>query len=149
MKENESVGYELKILENLIERHIMSESKKAGDCSLSFMQVKILGYLYRHKDIPMYQKDIEKKFKIRRSTSSGILQTMEKNNLIKRIGSDEDARSKRINLTEKSLSKGDKIKSKMMEFEKMLRKNVTKEEIDVFFNVIKKIKSNIIEQEGK
>lgn len=149
MNENESVGYELKMLENMIERHIMSASKKDGNCSLSFMQVKILGYLYRHKEETIYQKDIEKKFKIRRSTSSGILQTMEKNNLIIRKDSEKDARSKKIELTDKSLSTGDKIKEKMIEFEKMLRKDISENDIKIFFKVINKIKINILNEEGK
>lgn len=149
MRENESVGYELKMLENLIERHIMCESKKEGDCSLSFMQVKILGYLYRHKDDQIYQKDIEKQFKIRRSTASGILQTMEKNNLILRSGSDEDARSKKIVLTEKSLLKGEEMKSRMIAFESMLRKDIDESDIEIFFKVISKVKNNILEKEQK
>ena len=147
MNENESVGYELKMLENMIERRIMCESKKNGDCSLSFMQVKMLGYLYRHKEEPIYQKDIEKKFKIRRSTASGILQTMEKNDLIIRSGSTEDARSKKIALTERSLLMGNQIKEKTIEFESMLRQNLSKEEIEIFFKVIHTIKNNIIKQE--
>ena len=56
-------------------------------------------------DKEIYQKDIEKNFVVRRSTASGILDTMEKNGMLMRIPSDFDARSKRIVLTDKFISK--------------------------------------------
>lgn len=149
MKENESIGYEIKILENIIERKIISESKINERCLVTLMQGKILGYLFKNKDTTIYQKDIEKTFKIRRSTASGVLQTMEKNGLIIRADSSEDARSKKIILTETSIQKGKEIKNKMINFEKMLRKDIEQNDIDIFFKVINKVKNNILEQEGK
>ena len=40
-------------------------------------------YLFINMDKEIYQKDIEKNFVVRRSTASGILDTMEKNGMKK------------------------------------------------------------------
>ena len=38
----------------------------------------IIGYLYRHRDTPVFQRDIEREFSITRSTVTNILQLMER-----------------------------------------------------------------------
>ncbi|MFA6845789.1 MAG: MarR family transcriptional regulator [Sphaerochaetaceae bacterium] len=67
---------------------------------INTMQARIIGYLACHTE-PVYQKDLETIFDFRRSSVTGILQTMEKNQLIIRISEDEDKRLKRIYMTEK------------------------------------------------
>ena len=55
--------------------------------SISPVQLKILHYLLMHSKDIVFQRDIEKAIDYRRSTTSGILNTMEKNNLIKNSSS--------------------------------------------------------------
>lgn len=89
-----------------------------------------------------YQKDIEEKFNIRRSTATGIINSMEKNNLIKRMPDDRDSRLKRLVPTEKALEIHKSIEKKLMEFDSDLRNGITKEELNSFFNILEKIKNN-------
>ena len=70
---------------------------------LTPMQKHILKFILletMHRDL--YQKDVEEEFKIRRSTTTGILQLMEKNGFIYRESVAKDARLKRIIPTKKA-----------------------------------------------
>ena len=79
MKERK-IAFEIKKLDNMIERKIF---KGIDKLKLTNTQVRILKYLCDNKDKVIYQSSIEKEVSVRRSTISGILNTMEKNNLIK------------------------------------------------------------------
>ena len=50
----------------------------------TMMQKMFLGYLEVHEDQPVFQKDLESAFHIRRSTATGILQIMMRDGLIVR-----------------------------------------------------------------
>lgn len=140
-----NIAFEIKTLDNMICRKIITETKKLKiPFGLSPVQIKILHYLYKHPDESIYQRDIERIIESRRSTTSGILDTMEKNNLIKRISSEKDARSKQIILTEYS-NKLAKIMIKQKEtFDKNIQNSITTKEMEIFFKVTNKIKNNII-----
>jgi len=144
MNIEKGIGYEIKTINNLIERKIILESKLNNNNNLvTMMQGKIMKYLFMNKNKKIFNKDIEEHLRLRRSTVSGILKTMEKNGLIIRIENEEDARRKQIILTNTSLEKGKEIKDKMIKFEKEIRKNITEEELNIFFIVTEKIKNNI------
>lgn len=89
-----------------------------------------------------YQKDIEEKFNIRRSTATGIINSMEKNNLIKRVTDEKDSRLKKLLLTQKALEINKDIEKKLMKFDKDLKEGISKEELNSFFNILEKIKDN-------
>ena len=60
----------------------------------------ILGYLADHENEEIYQKDIEEKFCVTRSTVSKVLKGMESKGLLRRESVSSDARLKRLVLTE-------------------------------------------------
>lgn len=62
----------------------------------------ILGYLAEHEDEDVYQKDIEEKFCVTRSTVSKVLKGMESKGLLRRESVSSDARLKRLVLTEEA-----------------------------------------------
>ena len=107
------IPFEIKILDNMLNRKICENVKKEGISNVSHVQADILSYLYRNKDRIIYQNEVEKKIGVRRSTISGILKTMEKNGLIIRNDSSEDARKKEVSLTLKSIKKHDDLEKKV------------------------------------
>ena len=137
------IPFEIKILDNMLNRKICENVKKEGISNVSHVQADILSYLYRNKDRIIYQNEVEKKMKVRRSTISGILKTMEKNGLIIRNDSSEDARKKEVSLTLKSIKKHDDLEKKVEIFEKELLKGISYEEKEIFFKVIDKLKDNL------
>ena len=96
-----------------------------------------------HQDHPVYQRDIEKELSIRRSTVSGIIKTMEKNNFIERVTSKEDARLKQIVISENIKKFTSSFKQKADQFDQLLSKDIPKEELEIFFKVVNQMKQNI------
>ena len=141
--EEKSIGFEIKSLNNLIARKIMKDAKLDSGINITLVQLKILHYLFNHQDHPVYQRDIEKELSIRRSTVSGIIKTMEKNNFIERVTSKEDARLKQIVISENIKKFTSSFKQKADQFDQLLSKDIPKEELEIFFKVVNQMKQNI------
>lgn len=137
-----SIGFEIKVIDNMISRQIIPLNKKYL-FHISPIQARLMAYIHQNKDKEVYQKDLEELFNMRRSTISGILRNMEKNNLIKRINSPKDARIKQIILTESSKNIGNTMKRQREMYEKKLKQNISKEDLEIFYKVIDQIKENI------
>lgn len=143
-----NIGFEIKVIDNILSRQIITLKK---DCptQISTIQVRLLAYMHKKKGKEIYQKDLEKIFDMRRSTISGILKNMEKNNLIKRIESKKDARIKQIITTDYSLKVASHMDEKRREFDKILEKNISKEDLKTFYKVIDQIKENLKDKKSK
>ncbi len=139
MKERK-ILFEIKMLDNMIDRKICGSVEKNN---LTHTQARVLKFLYDNRDRKVYQTTLEKEVDVRRSTISGVLDTMEKNNLIIRKNSSDDARKKEIVLTLVSLNKHKEIAQKIANFERDLLRGITKEEVDTFIEVIDKLKENL------
>lgn len=142
-----SIGFEIKEINDLIIKKMMRSAVCEKRCMISPTQVKIIEYLCKSKDETVYQKNIEKTLNLKRSTVSGILDTMEKNNLISRKSVKEDLRLKEIVLTDYALDKLNLIKRKIKEINNALGKNISEDDLKVFYRVTKQIKQNIINEE--
>ena len=90
----------------------------------------------------MFQKDIEKQFGVRRSTMTAILQSMEKNGLIRRERVGSDGRLKRLALTEKALAIHEEHERRVCEFELALREGIPEREIAAFFATAQRLCAN-------
>ena len=91
----------------------------------------------------VYAKNIENEFDMRRPTVTGILQLMEQNNFIKRRAEGKDARLKEIVITSKGMEIVKKIDLNVEQIEKDLVKDVSKEEMKTFLNIIGKLSKNL------
>ena len=108
------------------------------------VQGEMIYYIYQNsqkKDI--FAKDIEKKFDIIRASIAGILHNMEKKGLIKREIVDNDARLRRIVLTKKALELIKEIENAIKKVEKQALKGITKEEVETFVALAKKMSANL------
>ncbi|WP_167957340.1 MarR family winged helix-turn-helix transcriptional regulator [Anaerosporobacter faecicola] len=140
----QSIGFEIKSVSNLIMRNIDNKLAKIHDRGYTKIQSWIIGYVNdESKKRDIFQKDIEKEFKIRRSTATGILQLMEKNGYLKRYPVAHDARLKKLVLTQKAIDLNEEIHSNIMEFEKELSDCLTKEELETFFKITEKLKKKL------
>ena len=123
------IGFELKAANNMIRRKMDSIFAQQDGSELIGMQRPLLGYLYhksRHGDV--YQKDVEKEFRIRRSTATVMLQSMEQKGYVVRVASTEDGRLKRILLTEKAIEHHHVIEEQILNFNRELEAGLTEEE---------------------
>lgn len=75
---------QLRRVDNLIFRRLNQFSRANGVEQTTPMHGWIIEYLYRHRDEPVFQRDIEREFSITRSTVTNILQLMERKGYIQR-----------------------------------------------------------------
>lgn len=106
-------------------------------------QIQIMYYLINHQNEKVYQKDLEKVLNLKRATISGVLKTMEKNNLIERNTSEEDTRVKQIILNKKTKKIYEESRKKFLALEHTITKDLSQEEINQFLSVIDKMINNL------
>jgi Transcriptional regulators len=143
MKPPNAISFEIKVLANLIKRKLDDGAFDDVEDKLTGMQGWIIGYLRSKSDRAVFQRDIEKDFNIRRATVTGVLQLMERNELIVRESVEFDARLKKIILTSKAITMHERIVQRFKEFENILRRGLNEEEIASFFAIAEKLKMNL------
>lgn len=147
-----SIGLIIKLLKNDADRQFETLARKNGMDDLTSNHGRILGYLYSNMDKDIFQKDIEQEFNISRATVSNLVQLVEKKGYIRREAISEDARLKKLVLTEKGIDSHKKALKTINEFEQALTFNLSEEEIKEFIRLIGKIRQGLIDNpnnEGK
>ena len=94
---------QIRRVDNLIFRKINQFARANGVEQATPMHGWIIGYLYRHREEQVFQRDIEREFSITRSTVTNILQLMERKGYIERRSVPQDARLKQLVLTEEGI----------------------------------------------
>jgi DNA-binding MarR family transcriptional regulator len=88
----------------------------------------ILRYLYSRRGQPVYQRDIERDFAITRSTVTNILQLMERKGYIRRESVPEDARLKRLELTDAGAEAHEKMLLALFQTDEFISGLLTEQE---------------------
>lgn len=78
--------------------------RRLDDFGITQEQSHTLGYIYRHQEKGISQKDIMKTFDRKGSTVSSILKNLEKRDLVNRKVNPEDTRSKILKLTDEGIT---------------------------------------------
>lgn len=101
-EQNKRIGRRLRVLGNLVRRHVDNSCTKKKIDELTGTNGRIIGYIARNGDRPVYQRDLEREFGITRSTASKVVILMEKKGFIVRGSAEHDARLKQLILTDRS-----------------------------------------------
>lgn len=139
MNNNQHAGRCISKLSNKLRRKIDRFSSK-GEFSGS--QGKALHFILTQTE-DIFQKDIEEEYSLRPSTATELLKRMEQNGLIYREPLANDARMKRIVVTDKALQYKDIVTKNILGLEKELTKDIPEEELAVFFRVMEKMLDNL------
>lgn len=139
----ETIGFDIRTLSILIKRYIDGSATKQYVDNLTGTHGWVIGYLYDNRDHDVYQRDLETQFSIRRSTATGILQLMEKNELILREPVESDARLKKLVLTEKALDIHKMVEEDRKRTEEQLTKDIDAQELAIFRKVLKQMIRNM------
>ncbi len=107
-----------------------------GECS-------IMGYLFENMERPLYQKDIEEEFHIRRSSATRALQAMEKKGIIVRRSEAHDGRLKRLELTERAMEIGRDVGDMITEAEQRMLSGIDGRELTLFLDICDRICRNV------
>lgn len=142
--EDKNIFNSIKELEKGIVRKIMSETSHNEMYSKpSIAQMQIIKYILKHDGKTIYQRNLEEVFNLRRATISGILKTMEKNNVIIRVCDPNDARGKIVILSDDAKKFFKEKETLFKKIETVLKKDISKEELEIFYKVILKMRDNI------
>lgn len=140
----DNISWELMGVSNLLRRTMCFQSCAEPESHTSMMQHWIMGFLFDNLGkAEVFQKDIEAQLHMRRSTATGILKNMEKNELIIRRSVARDARLKEIVLTEKALAVKDMIDERAKRVEMALKQGITADEQAELLRILDKVKFNL------
>ena len=135
------IGMEIRVLSKYMGRYL--DDIHGIDCMLSGPQGLILIYLCEN-DEEVYQ--IEKYFNIRRSTATGLLNSLEKNGYITKEPVENDKRMKKIKATEHAYSTVEKIDNHVIQLEKIMLDGIDEKEVKQFRNTISKMTLNLVKE---
>lgn len=124
----ERIAFVLRLIHNRIKSVIHNSAPRFEKGPRSQLQGGILGYLYHHRDGPVYQKDLEKEFGISRATATNALRVMERDGFIVRKAQDRDGRLKRIQMTEEACQNHRQIEAHMDLMDRRMVEGMTQEE---------------------
>ncbi len=144
--EQRYIGPTVRRLNNIIKREAEKSTIKQQIDNLTGLHGWVIRYIGEQQG-SVFQRDLEAKFSCRRSTMSNVLALMEKNGLIERRVSKSDARLKEIVLTDCARRVHEMAKADMIRLEGVLSEGIDKKELEIFFSVADKIRSNIERQE--
>ena len=138
---DKKIGVELKKLNNLIKRRLI-KSKPVDDGAKLGAGGFIIGYVAESR-VSVYQKDIEKEFKIRRPTATAMLKRLEAAGFLVRVGEDGDKRLKRIVLTDKAKKMHEEFTKRADEIESEFDSVISPSERSQLLKIIEKLQSRL------
>lgn len=141
---NVHIGLECRLIANLVMRTVNESQVFRNNNYITGVQGWVLRYLYDHQGEQVFQKDMEKRFNVRRSTVTQTLTLMEQRGLIVRHSVDKDARLKRLELTDKAIVIQQQIIAEIDRVEKEMLQNLSAEQLRVCVDVLATIKANLL-----
>lgn len=138
------VGRELSQTSQQINRALDSCIALMVSPELTGVRCFVLGYIVRmHRGgQPIYQRDLERRFQVRRSSVTAMLKSMESAGFISRAPVQQDARLKSLAPTGKGVACYDQMVRCIEAFETHLLQDVDETELEMLQTVLGKLQSN-------
>ena len=137
------IGIDIHRLDNRIRRCVQHTATQHEMEAVSGTNGRIIRFLSEHTDRDIYQKDLESEFGITRSTASRVLRLMEQKGLVERQSVPQDARLKKLVLTEKALDIHKMVEEDRKRTEEQLTKDIDAQELAIFRKVLKQMIRNM------
>lgn len=140
---DQQVGFLIRDISHTIRRtiHFAINKKLGSEYQLTHIQNAFLMKIYNSED-DVCQKDLENKFKVGASTTTQILQTLEKNGLIERRVSPKDKRFKTIKLTDEGIRVHLTVIEAVNDVEERIMENICEDDLIIIRKVFDQIKEN-------
>lgn len=130
-----------------LDHMIKSYAEKDNDFKKLFniTQFHVLMYLQKHIDEDICQKDLEAETNLKKASITGVIDSLVEKGFVQRVEAKDDRRKNYIKLTQKATDLKMQIKNNVDELNKIITKDVSKEEIETFLKVLEKFKANLQE----
>lgn len=135
------IGRMIKVISNYMDK---SCNNDLSQINMTRSQMGTLIYLHKckNKNIEVNQVDIEKEFKLKNPTVTGILNRLEDKGYIMRVSSNKDKRYKKIELTSSGVEIVENGKSKAEKLEDELVSNLSQSEKEKLRELLIKMVEN-------
>jgi DNA-binding MarR family transcriptional regulator len=132
------IGRLLKIASNRLSWELDQFAQQHG---LTGTQMSFIDYLYRETQNgrTILQRDIEHEFRIQRSTTTQVLQAMEKKGLVRRQNATSDARQKEVHLTPAAKDQIQLVRHYMQQSDQTLTKSYSAAEVRLIAHFLHQI----------
>lgn len=142
-----ALGLELRTLSNLTRRYFEQYSHKKCIEEITGTNSWIIAYIGGEADAgkDVYQRDLEAHFGITRSTASKVVNLMVQKGLIEYQSVPQDARLKKLVLTERALEIKRLMDEDHARFEETLRRGFDENELEMLFSCLERMKRNLKE----
>ncbi|MGN0142746.1 MAG: MarR family winged helix-turn-helix transcriptional regulator [Roseburia sp.] len=142
MRHDDSIGYKMRLIHNQVRKR-MDAKRQANEGNLTGMQHWTLDYLKEQEGKEICQRDLEEVFSVSRATVSNMLRVMERENLVKRVSVEQDARLKKLVLTEKAQHMVEQASRDVEEMERTITTGMNAEEITQLKGYLDRILENL------
>ncbi len=140
---DKEIGLELRRLNNLTKRYLDNHTNKKIIDSITGTNGWIIGYLADRDGQDVFQRDLERQFGITRSTASKVINLMVQKGLVQRESVPQDARLKKLVLTQKAREVSAMMVEDRNAIEGKLTQGFSAEEIDVLYSYLLRMKQNM------
>lgn len=137
---------ELRRLSAAFQQSVKGCNPVEAAASLTRNQAMLIAYIAKESvERKVYQRDIEKRFMVRRSTATEQLNKLEAMGMIERKPSKLDGRLKEIELTDKARKITIEAQQHFVCMARELKKGISQEEFEVAKKIISKVTDNLLE----
>lgn len=145
LKNRKYIGMDIHGLSNMTARYMDNYGHKNLVSSIVSTNGWILGFIdhSEREGIDVFQRDIEEKFNITRSTVSKVVNLMVQKGLIERSPVEYDARLKKLTLTDKSRELADFIHADNEMMDAILTDGFSDEEKNQLVSYLQRMKNNL------
>lgn len=140
---DKSASCELRRLTNHVRRKLMTFKGDKNNKRQTSSHYYIINYIADKGNEPVFQRDIDQRFSLRRPTTTEILKLMERNGLVTKKSVENDLRLKKVVLTKKAKVLGEEFEVFLEDMEAQMCDGINEEEMNTFFNVIEKMRLNL------
>ena len=138
-----SIGNEIRVLSNMIHRTLANMPGTKQIEAVTGTNAWIIGYIAQQGDSNVYQRDLEQKFGITRSTASKVVNLMVQKGQNVREKVPGDARLKKLVLTDRSCELLGLMKEGFLDLEGTLADGFSEEELNQFFEYVNRMQNNL------
>ena len=137
------IGIDIHRLDNRIRRCVQHTATQHEMEAVSGTNGRIIRFLSEHTDRDIYQKDLESEFGITRSTASRVLRLMEQKGLVERQSVPQDARLKKLVLTERSRRLVQEMCQTGMTIDTRLLRGLSPDEVQTLYGFLDRMFRNL------
>lgn len=134
---------QLACIVNQLHRFAINTPSQPFPAGMTISQLSTIGFLAFSEEQNVYQKDIESFFKLRRSTVSSLLNTLERKGLLQRVPVPHDARLKKLVLTEQGQEISTQVLHTFSQMNDLMIQGLSEEEIQNLTTILGKIEDNL------